>query len=390
MKAISHIAENLTGQPMFKVFAQAQEMERKGKKILHFEIGDSSFPSPQSAVAATKKALDDGITKYVNSMGMIDFREAIADYTLENWRFKPSVNQILVSPANAVIDFVIRCVANPGEEIILPNPGFPTYISVIRYNGMIPVNIQIKEENGFRMTSDDVKQKITKRTRLIIINSPSNPTGTVMAQEEIDKIAQLAKENDIYLFSDEIYSKIMFDRDHYSACFPDKCQERTILLNSFSKCHSMSGWRLGYVVGPEQLIKKMGLLLETIFSCIPPFIQIGGKAVLLEKEQYLPHRVAVLKERRDLIYERLNEMSVISCPMPDGAFYAFPSIKQTALTSTEYCHRLLHETGVCLLPGDCFGEYGEGYVRMCFGSTSLTIIKEALGKIEDFHRMMGF
>ena len=389
MKKISDIASRLTGQPMFKMLAQAQKMEREGKRILHFEIGDTSFSSPLSAIEATKNALEKGITKYANSMGMVEFREAIADYTYKNLGFKPAINQILVSPANAVIDFAIRCVADPHEEIIYPDPGFATYISAIKYNGMTPVNIQLREENGFRMKSEDVKEKITDQTRLIIINSPGNPTGTVMDKKEINEIAKLAKKNDLYLLTDEIYSKVMFDKDHYSPSIIDECKERTILLNSFSKCHGMSGWRLGYVIGPEEIIERMGLLLETIYSCIPPFIQIGGKAVLLEGDQHLPHRIAVLKERRDLIHERLNNINGISCPLPDGAFYAFPNISQTGLSASEYCNNLLHIKGVCTLPGDCFGDYGSGYIRICFGSTSLEEIEEGLNKIEEFHQELG-
>lgn len=385
MKPLSIISEKLTGQPMFKVLAKAQKLEREGKRILHFEIGDTSFHSPHCAIESAKKALDNGQTNYTNSMGMVDFRQSIADHTLKNWGFKPTINQILVSPANAIIDFIIRCTSNPGDEIIFPDPGFPTYLSSITYNGMVPVNIQLREENDFRMLAVDVEKKITDRTKLIILNSPSNPTGTVMSEKEITKIADLACANDLYILSDEIYSKVMFDKDHYSVCSVEKYRERTILLNSFSKSHAMSGWRLGYAVGPELLISKMGLLFETIFSCTPPFIQIAGQAVLTDKGQYLPHRVAVLKERRDIIFDRLNSINGISCPMPDGAFYAFPTIKETGLSSSEYCDRLLHKYGVCLLPGDCFGEFGKSCIRICFGSTPIDQVEEALNLIEKFH-----
>ena len=322
-------------------------------------------------------------------MGIIEFREAIADYTFRYWGFRPSVNQILVCPANAVIDFVIRCVSNHGDEIIYPDPGFPSYYSSIYYNGMTPVNILVKEENGLRMNPEDVRVKITDKTRLIIMNSPNNPTGAVMDEEEVLGMARLAEEKDVYLLSDEVYSRILYSKDHFSPCVTDECKERTLLLNSLSKGHSMSGWRLGYVIGPEELIAKLGLLLQTIFSCIPPFIQIGGKAVLLEREQYLPHRVALLKERRDFLNEKLNNLKGIKCTLQDGAFYAFPNVTGTGMTGTEYAEKLLEKKGVCLLPGDCFGEYGKGYVRICFASTPLETIKEALDKMKEFHNELG-
>lgn len=231
-------------------------------------------------------------------------------------------------------------------------------------------------------------KKVTPKTKLIIINSPSNPTGTMMAPEDITAIAELAIKHGIYLLSDEIYSKILYDCDHFSPVLADKCNERIILLNSFSKVHSMSGWRLGYAVGPIELINKMGLLLETIFSCIPPFIQLAGTAVLRDNARHLPHRVSLLKERRDILFNSLNQLPNISCAKPDGAFYMFPDVSETGLNASEYCCRLLHEYGVCFLPGECFGESGRGHVRISFGKTSLEVIFEALEKLQAFHKSL--
>lgn len=371
---------------MFNLLARAKEMERGGRKIIHFEIGDPSFNSPPRAIEAAKKALDANLTHYTNSMGMREFREAISNYIESNWRFKPSLNQILVCPANAVIDFTARCLVNPGEEVIYPDPGFPTYHSVINYNGMVPVPVQLKEENKFRMNPEDVRRKITDKTRLIIINTPQNPTGSVMSEKEVLEIAKIAEENDIYLLSDEVYFKITYNKIHYSPSILDRCKLRTIILGSLSKIYSMSGWRLGYVIGPEKLIEKMGLLLETIISCLPAFTQLGGRAVLLGDQEFLVERNEELQKRRDILVEGLNSLSGVLSVVPEGSIYAFPNIKNTGLTSNEYSEKLLEEAGVCIVPGNCFGKFGEGYLRLCYASTPVETIKEALDKMKKFHQ----
>jgi aspartate aminotransferase len=385
MKKLSHITNNLIGQPMFALMARAKEMERSERNIIHFEIGDPDFNSPPQAIEAAKKALDANLTHYTNSMGLREFREAVAEYTQLNWGFKPSLEQIIIAPANAVIDFVVRCVANPGEEVIYPDPSFPTYHSVIQYNGMIPVQVQLKEENKFQMDPLDVEKKITDNTRLIIMNSPSNPTGSVMTEEEISGMANIAKERDLYLLSDEVYSKITYGKIHYSPAIADQCKERTIILGSLSKIYAMTGWRLGYAIGPETLIEKIGLLQETILSCLPAFTQQGGIAALTGDQSFVSQRIAVLQERRDTLVAGLHALSGVSCVVPDGAFYAFANIKKTGLTPEQYSEKLLEKVGVCVLPGNCFGAFGDGFVRLSYGSTSIDLIKEALDKMKEFH-----
>lgn len=388
MKSLSKITDSLIGQPMFNLLARAQEMERAGKRVIHFEIGDPNFNSPSQAIEAAKKALDANLTHYTNSMGLQEFRQAVADYTKLNMGFKPSLKQILVCPANAVIDFVARCTVNPGEEVIYPDPGFPTYYSVINYNGMIPVPVQLREENSFRMSPEDVRQKITNKTKLIIINTPQNPTGSIMTREEVLEMAEVAKKYDIYLLSDEVYSKITYGEIYYSPSIVDQCRERTIILGSLSKIYAMSGWRLGYAIGPEKLIQKMGLLLETIISCLPAFTQLGGRAALRGGQKFLTERNKKLQERRDFLIKGLNNLSGVSAIMPDGSFYAFPNIKKTGLSSDEYSKKLLEEIGVCVVPGNCFGKFGEGYSRFCYASTSIEMIEEALAKMKNFHEKL--
>lgn len=387
MKSLSKVAKNLTGQPMFHLLSKARDMERTGKRIVHFEIGDPDFESPRQAIEATKKALDENFTHYTDSIGLLEFREEVRKYTDKYWGFKPSINQIIECPANAIIDFTIRCAVNPGEEIIYPDPGFPTYYSAIRYNGMIPVGVELKEENGFQMNPDDVRKKITDSTRLIILNTPNNPTGSTMTEKDVLEIAKIAEENDLYLLSDEVYARIVFDKAHYSPSIMDKCKERCIILNSLSKAYSMSGWRLGYAVGPGELIEKMNLLLQTIISCQPAFTQIGGLAVL-QDDQFITEMVKKLRERRDVLIKGINNIPELSCRTPEGSFYAFVNIKGSGMNSDTYAGKLLQDTGVCVLPGNCFGRCGEGYVRLCYASTSVDIIEDALYNIEKFHESL--
>lgn len=385
MKKLSLAARRLVGQPMFALLAQAKTLERQGKKILHFEIGDPSFPSPDIAVTTAKAALDEGLTHYTTSMGLLEFREAICVYINQTRGFMPALEQVVASPANAIVDFVARCVANAGDEIIIPDPGFPTYASVIAYNGFIPVPIPLRAENKFRLQPDDIARKITAKTKLIIINTPQNPTGAVMTEEEIQGVAQLAKKHDVFLLSDEVYSTITYGAVHHSPSVIDHCKTHTILLNSLSKAYSMSGWRLGYAVGPEKLMQKVGLLLETILSCLPPFTQRGGQAVLKAHQGFLNQRIEDLRKRRDILIAGLNQLPGISCVVPEGAFYAFPSTKHTGMTADEYAQKLLLETGVCVLPGSCFGKQGNDFIRLSYASIEPEQITEALEKMRVFH-----
>ena len=366
MKQLSKITDGLIGQPMFKLLTKVNALEKTGKRIFHFEIGDTDFRAYQHIIEATKKALDDDKTHYVDSMGIPELREAVCDYTKDSLGFKPDINQVLIMPSNSIIDFVMRCVANPGDEVIYPDPGFSTYIAVTNYTGIRKVGVPLREENGFRMEAEEIRKRITDKTRLIIINSPHNPTGAVMNKEEIEEIALIAKENDVYLLSDEIYSRVIYDKIHYSPSFADKCLERTIILNGFAKNYSMPGWRLGYAIGPVDVIRKMGILFQTIYSCAPPFVQYAGIGALKGDQDVIEERIRQYKKLRDLIVRKLNEIPGIACSVPDGACYVFPNIKGTGMSSAEFADFVLEKAGVALLPGTCFGEYGESYVRLCY------------------------
>lgn len=375
MKNLSRDAHNLYGQPMFKLLAKINELEAQGKRILHFEMGDPQFPSPEAVVEAAYNAMRAGKTHYVNSMGISELRDAICDYAEERLGFSPTREQVLITPANAVIYFLIRCVVNSGEEVIYPDPGFPTYHSAISFTGAKGIPVQLREGNQFRMLPGDIRDAITSRTKLIIVNSPNNPTGSVMTKEEIEEAAKIAKESDVYLLSDEVYDKITYDVPHYSPSIRDRCRERTILLNSLSKTYSMTGWRLGYAIGPEDVIEKMGLLLQTTISCVPPFIQHAGIIALTEGQMYVDIMVDTLRHLRNAMVNGLNSLPGVSCLTPDGAFYAFPSIAKTGFTSQQFADLMLEEAGVALLPGTNFGKYGEGYVRLSYATHIQTIGK---------------
>ncbi len=380
-KKLNAAANRLEGQPMFKLLDRIKALEQKGKDIIHFEIGDPDFATPEPVVDSCIQALRDGQTHYVSSFGLEELREAVADYTVDDLGFRPRLHQILISPgANALIYFVIQCLVKSDEEVIVPDPAFSTYYSVLHFLNIKAVGVELKEENDFRMNPEDIRKKITPKTKLIIINSPHNPTGAVMTQEEINAVYQIAAEHDLFILSDEIYRRMSYDAQPASPCINDGCRERTIMMTGFSKAFAMTGWRLGYMIGPEFLVEKISLLLQTIVSCVPPFIQKAGVTVLKDHLDESAMMLLELKARKDLIVDGLNQIPGISCLDPQGAFYVFPNIKGTGLTSEAFAELMLKEGGVALLPGCHFGRSAEGYVRLCFAQ-SIDDIHEGLSRM---------
>ena len=351
---------------MFKILNEVKMMEAAGRKVFRFEVGDSDFSADPHVIEATRQALTDGHTRYVSSMGIPELREAICDHVHETHDFRPNVEQVLVLPSNSIIDFAVRCTADPGDEIIYPNPGFPTYFAVASYLGVSSVTVPLKEENDFRMDPADVLARISDRTRLVISTSPSNPTGAVMTADEAKSMAAIVKDKDLYLLSDEMYYSNVYGVSHSSPTIYDECKERTLLLNGFSKGYAMSGWRLGYVVGPSDLIAKMGLMFETVYSCLPPFVQYAGIAALNGGKSFLAQRLLRYKALRDCMAEGLNSIPGVSCKAADGAIYLFPNIRGTGMSSEEFASFVLREAGVAVVPGVYFGSAGEGHVRLCY------------------------
>ncbi|MHA1829659.1 MAG: pyridoxal phosphate-dependent aminotransferase [Candidatus Heimdallarchaeaceae archaeon] len=372
----------ILGEGAFEYLAKAQALEREGKEVLHFEIGQPDFPTPQHIKREAYEAIEANFTSYVAATGILKLKEAIQD-EIENTRgFRPETEQIIVLPgAKPGIFFSMLSLINPGDEVIYPDPGFPTYGSVVKYLKAGDVPVKLKEENEFRLSPEDIEMNITEKTKLIILNSPQNPTGSVMTKEELESIAELAENNDIYILSDEIYSKMLYDAKFYSVTVRDETKERSIILDGFSKSYSMTGWRLGYVVGPEELMEKMGLLMINALSCTTSFIQKAGIKALKGDQEPLKKMMEAFRERRDAIVKGLNEIPNFSCLTPQGAFYAFANIGKTGMTSREMADHLLYNAGVCCLPGSAFGPGGEGYIRFSY-ATSVETIKKAIEKIK--------
>jgi aspartate/methionine/tyrosine aminotransferase len=382
-RRLSEAAYRIEGQPMFKALDKVQRLEQRGEDIVHFEIGDPDFDTPRHIIEAAYSSMNDGETHYTSSMGLHDMRVAASQATSFSRKFAPSLDQVLVTPgANIIIYLAVKCLVNPGEEVIFPDPGFPTYYSAIRLSGAKPVRAPLREENAFRMNPRDIEAAVTEKTRLIIINSPSNPTGSVMTPAEIDEVYRIAESRGIHLLSDEIYSRMIYgDTRFHSPSFNDRCERITIVANGFSKAFAMTGWRLGVAIGPKEIIEKMGLLVQTLCSCVPPFVQRAGIAALKGDQSEIRRMMEICRERRDLLVEGLNRIRGIRCLLNEGAFYVFPNIRGTGMTSEEFADFMLDKGKVALLPGTNFGEFGQGYVRLTY-ATGIDRIKEGILRIE--------
>ena len=389
MKPLADGMYKIQSEGALTVLREAKTLEAKGRTILHFEIGQPDFPTPDHVKQAGIQGIEDNYTRYTVTEGIPEFVQAIQREIEITRDFTPTLDQILALPGGKPgIYLTMISTVNPGEEIIFPDPGFPTYGSLGQYIGARSVPIRLKEENCFRLDPDDIAEKITERTKLIILNSPQNPTGSVMTKSELERIAAIASDYDCFILSDEIYSKLLYDTDFNSVTSFDAASERSILLDGFSKSHSMTGWRLGYIVGPTPLIQKIGTLVVNAFTCIPEFIQRAGIAALTGPTTHHEVMMNSFSKRRNLIVNGLNEIPGVSCQMPDGAFYAWPNITGTGMTSQELAHYLLHEAGIACLPGTAFGPGGEGYVRFSYAtsidtiSEALPLIKEAIERLE--------
>lgn len=382
MREISKNALNIQGQPMFKVIDKVKVLESQGRKIVHLEIGDPNFDTPKHIIDACKKSLDNGETHYGSSWGLDELISTIRNATFRSRKFLPENNQVLITPgANISIYYSIFCLVNPDQEVLVPNPGFPTYLSSIAMCGATAVPYPLYERNGFKMRASDIEPLITDKTRLLIINSPQNPTGSITEREHLESIYALAEKYDLYIYSDEIYSRMVYeDKEFFSIASIDKAKYRVILSNGFSKAFAMTGWRLGAVIAPPLVAERMMMLLQTTSSCVPAFVQRAGVAAIEGEQANVIEMMNEYRNRRDLIVNGLNSIPGITCHLPGGAFYAFPNISSFGLTSEEFVEVMLEKADVAMIPGSNFGSQGEGFVRMVYAS-SVDNIKVAIDRI---------
>ena len=365
----------------FKVLAQAQALEAKGVDVVHLEIGEPDFDTPRNIRDASAEAMNKGYTHYCNSQGIPPLRAEIAREIERTRGVSVGPERIVVTPgAKPIMFYSILALLEEGDEAIYPNPLFPIYESMINFTGAKAIAIPLREELEFRLDVDELKSRITLRTKLIIINSPHNPTGGVLQKDDIDAIADLAQKHNIIVLSDEVYEHIIYEGEHCSIASLPGMLDRTILLSGFSKTYAMTGWRLGYAVMPPELVDPVVSLIVNSVSCAPTFIQHAGIAALTGPQDSIPRMVDEFKKRRDLIVEGLNKIPGISCLLPKGAFYVFPNVKKLGMGSKQLANYLLEEAGVATLSGTDFGNYGEGYLRLSY-ATSLENINKALETI---------
>ena len=381
---------NLGTETAFEVLAKARALEAQGKEIIHLEIGEPDFDTPPHVVEAGVEALRQGYTHYGPTPGLPELREAIARNSREIRGLDTQAAQVVVTPgAKPIMFYVILTLAEPGTEVIYPNPGFPIYESMIKFSGATPVPMQLLEATGYHPDLEELAANVNGRTRLIILNSPENPCGSVLTRAELQRIAEIVKETpDLYVLADEIYKDILYEGEHHSiATFPGLA-ERTIILDGFSKSYAMTGWRLGYGIMPEELVPHVTRLAVNSVSCAATFSQRAAIAALEGPRDQVEAMVQEFNRRRRLITDGLRSIPGISCPEPEGAFYAFPSIRETGLSSGEFEERAMNEAGVALLSGAAFGQYGEGYVRLSYANSQENIQK-ALEQLDTFVRSIN-
>ena len=374
----------LETETAFEVLAKAKALEKQGKSIVHLEIGEPDFDTPKNIKDAAAKALSAGYTHYTPSAGMLELRQVVAEYISKTRKLDVKSEEVVITPGGKpVIFFGILALVNQGDEVLYPNPGFPVYESVIKFVGAKPIPIPLKEENEFSLDPEYVKKKITKKTKMIILNSPENPTGGVIPREQLKVIADcLEDRDDVFVLSDEIYNRIIYeDKPESISQFPGM-KEKTIILDGFSKSYAMTGWRLGYGVMRKDLAAKIAQLMTNSNSCTNTFVQFAGIEALKGPQTEPEKMVAEFKKRREVIVDGLNSIKGITCKKPHGAFYVFPNITETGMDSRKLGDHLLYNAGVAVLPGTSFGQYGEGYLRLSFAN-SVENIKKALDSIEE-------
>jgi len=373
----------LESEGAFAVLAKAKKMEAEGKSVIHLQIGEPDFDTPKNICDAGIKAIRDGYTHYSPSGGIPDVKKVVAEHVSKSRGINVTQDNIIIMPGCKPLIFAaLISLINEGDEVIVPNPGYPTYRSVTNFLGAKPVPIQLREDNDFRFRLDDLKSLITNKTKMLVLNSPENPTGGILTNEDLEGIYELANKHDLWILSDEIYSQIVYDVEFQSITSVPGAIDRTIIVDGMSKTYAMTGWRLGYGVMPKKLADYMFTLAINNFSSTATFSQYAMAEALNGPQDDVEKMNTEFRRRRDVIVDGLNSIDGITCLKPEGAFYVFPNITGTGLTSDRFADVMLEEAGVACLAGTAFGKFGEGYVRFSYAN-SVQNIQEALKRIQD-------
>ncbi len=381
---IKECTQGLQTETAFKVLAQAQQLERQGKDIIHLEIGQPDFPTPKHVCDAAVEAMREGKTGYGPAPGLPELREAIASETGARRGIPFDINNVIISPGGKpIIFYTIHSLAGKGDEVIYPDPGFPMYASLIAHSGATPVPLPLREEKAFSFDEKDFRSRVSERTRLVIINSPHNPTGGTISRDDLEVIAEEAQRHDFFVLSDEIYKDFLYEGSFVSIASLPGMKERTVILDGFSKSYSMTGWRLGYGLVPSFLAEAFELYNVNIASCACTFNQYGALAALQGSQDCVELMVTEFKSRRDYLVDALNEINGFHCIKPSGAFYAFPNIKETGKSASQLAGDILENAGIAVLAGNSFGKEGESYLRLSY-ATSLDNLKIACERLKQY------
>lgn len=389
----SYIAERVgrfKGESAFAILSKAKALETRGIDVIHLEIGQPDFQTPQNIMEATDRAMAEGYTGYGPTLGYNELRQTVADYAKRYKNLDVTMDNVAIVPGGKpTMFFTMLTLVRPGDEVIYPNPGFPIYESCIKFAEGVPVPLPLTADNDFKLDIKKFKSLITPKTKLIIINSPCNPTGGVFDKDDILAMAEVLKDRpDIFILSDEIYDRLIFEGESFSIASLPEFKNRTLVLDGFSKSYAMTGWRIGYCIANAEIIKQFEMIMVNSISCTCSFTQMGAIEALTGPQDSVEQMKAEFKKRRDWLVEALNDIEGIECRMPKGAFYAFPNISSFGLTSREFADRLLDEEGVALAWGTSFGDYGEGYIRISY-ATSLENLMEAVKRIKRFTKKLA-
>ena len=383
--------QRLGTEGAFEVLAKARGLEAQGRDIVHLEIGEPDFATPDNITEAAVAALHAGYTHYTPAGGIMEAREAVAGFVSRRLGVEIDPLEVVLVPGSKnVLLFVLLACVEPGDEVIFPDPGYPVYASLVNFLGAVPVPVRLREDRNFRMDMEEFASVVTPRTRVLIVNTPQNPTGGVLTAEDVEFVSRLAQERDLVVVSDEIYSQIVYGFEHRSVLSQPGMKERTVLMDGMSKAYAMCGWRLGYGVAPRELAASMETLMINSSSCAAAFTQMAVIEALdsPESQAAVERMVAQFERRRDLVVDSLNAMPGVRCQRPEGSFYAFPNIEGTGLDERGLATALLEEAGVAVLPGTAFGEAGSGFLRLAYTQAEADLRKglQRVGDYLDAHR----